>query len=105
MKNEMKIHPRARPGTSTISHLSVNTAGRSWLVVGNFLTFSGGLEAGVNSVTVMMGRDMEWTGGGGGGGTGGGTTFTCGTSTTDGFAEDEAECAGVPDGEPPLRSP
>ena len=61
----------------------------------------------MNSVTVMMGRDMEWTGGGGGGGTGGGTTFTCGTSTTDGcFAEEEeAECAGVPDGEPPLRSP
>ena len=32
------------------------------------LTFSGVVE-GVNSVTVMMGRDMEWMGGGGTGGT------------------------------------
>ena len=67
------------------------------------LTFSGVLD-GVNSVTVMMGRDMEWTGGGGTGG----TTLTWGTST-DGFvetaAEDTAECAGVPDGELTLRSP
>ena len=65
------------------------------------LTFSGVLD-GVNSVTVMMGRDMEWMGGGGTGG----TTLTWGTST-DGFVEAAAaaECAGVPDGELTLRSP
>ena len=65
---------------------------------------------GVNSVTVMMGRDMEWTGGGG---STGGTTFTWGTSATDGgfveaaAAEEDAavECAGVPDGELTLRRP
>ena len=71
----------------------------------------------MNSVTVMMGRDMEWTGGGGTitgmAGTGaGGTTLTWGTSTTSGgFAAetateaDAAACAGVPDGELTLRSP
>ena len=77
----------------------------------SILTFSGVVE-GVNSVTVMMGRDMEWMGGGGTGG----TTASCGASSGGGgccFVEPEAtaadavgdECAGVPDGELILRSP
>ena len=70
------------------------------------LTFSGVLD-GVNSVTVMMGRDMEWTGGGG---TAESTTWTWGASTdcffeTAAAAAEDAECAGVPDGELILRSP
>ena len=104
MKNENSSSKTPHLSPSSASALQRNNT-TSFTASGTNLTFSG-VEDGVNSVTVMMGRDMEWTGGGGGGGTGGGTTFTCGTSTTDGFAEkDEAECAGVPDGEPPLRSP
>ena len=73
---------------------------------GTNLTFSGVVD-GVNSVTVMMGRDMEWTGGGG---TAESTTWTWGASTdcffeTAAAAAEDAECAGVPDGELILRSP
>ena len=101
----MKIHPQNFSFVTTI--IGVNAATTLFTASGTNLTFSG-VEDGVNSVTVMMGRDMEWTGGGGTGG----TTLTWGTSTTDdGFVEaaaaeeDAAECAGVPDGELTLRSP